>query len=286
MRGIPVHLHLARLEDSASGPVVVAQISDLRERRRMEEQVRANRWRALDRQQTLDLADRLRGLLSTMTQALGTPAGSRLAADQALSSTHAALVRGLLAQSEQLLDGIHAIASELEHPASLVDVCTLVDAHLALFQQMLPAHVVLTWEVGGTDLMVRGSELQLQQVLTALVMNAWDVQRSGGAIHVTVRHTDEVVVIGVEDRGPGVPEERAEWIFLPMTTTRVAEGASGFGLVTARRSVEMHGGQLRLDRYREVGAKFEIILPRYRSRVQATRTPIPAVLPQRTAAGL
>lgn len=272
VRGIPVHIRLVRLADAAQGPLVVAQVTDLRERRRLEEQLRSNRWRALDRQQMLDLSGRLRGLLSAVSQSVTSLTTARAGGDLVLSSTHAAMLRGTLAQSEQLLDGLQAIASEQEHPAALVDVRALVETHLDLFRQMLPNHVMLTCNAGARDLLVRASEAQLQQVLTALVMNAWDVQRSGGAIHVSVSHTDEVIVIGVEDQGPGVPEERADWIFLPMTTTRAAEGASGLGLVTARRAVEMHGGQLRLDRYREVGARFEIILPRYRSRLKQVKT--------------
>lgn len=286
VRGIPVHVRLVRLEDSQQGPMVVAQVTDLREQRRNEEQLRANRWRALDRQQILDLSGRMRGLLSAVSQSLGTLAGLRSGGDMVLSSTHAAMLRGTLAQSEQLLDGLQAIATEQEHPAALVDVHALVDTHLELFRQMLPNHVTLTWEAGMRDLLVRASESQLQQVLTALVMNAWDVQRSGGAIHVNVRHTEEVVVIGVEDHGPGIPDEQADWIFLPMTTTRAAEGASGLGLVTARRAVEMHGGQLRLDRYREVGARFEVILPRYRTRAQEVTPQPQAVPPRRIVAGL
>jgi hypothetical protein len=52
----------------------------------------------------------------------------------------------------------------------------------------------------------------------------------------------------------------------------------------------MHGGQLRLDRYREVGARFEVILPRYRSRLKQVKTEphaAPAVAaPNRLVVGL
>ncbi len=285
-RGIPVLARLVRLDDSAQGPLVVAQLTDLREPSRAEQVLNAGRWRALDRQQTLDLTHRLRGLLSTVSQSMTPLAGVRPSQDLVLNSTHAAMVRGTLAQSEHLLDALQAIASEQEHPASLVDTKVLVETHLELFRQMLPDHVVLTWDGGAHDVMVRGSEQQLQQVMTALVMNAWDVQRSGGAIRVAVRHTDDTVVIAVEDSGPGVPEERQDWIFRPMTTTRSAEGASGMGLVSARRAVEMHGGQLRLDKYRTMGARFEVILPRYRSRAQVTKLPLQAAPPRRVMAGL
>jgi signal transduction histidine kinase len=71
-----------------------------------------------------------------------------------------------------------------------------------------------------------------------------------------------------------------------MTTTRSAEGASGMGLVSARRAVEMHGGQLRLDKFRTMGARFEVILPRYRSRTQVSKPQLQAAPPRRVMAGL
>jgi signal transduction histidine kinase len=285
-RGIPVLVRLVRLDDSLQGPIVVAQLNDRREQRRVEQALNAGRWRALDRQQTLDITSRLRGLLSAVSQSMSPLAGGRPGSDLVLSSTHAAMLRGTLAQSETLIDALQAIASEQEHPASLVDVRARVTTHLELFRQMLPEHVVLTWDGGAHDVLVRGSESQLQQVLTALVMNAWDAQRSGGAIHVAVEHTDDTIVVAVEDNGPGVPEERHDWIFQPMATTRSAEGASGLGLVTARRSVEIHGGQLRIDKFRHMGARFEIILPRYRSRAKVTKAEPQLVAPRRVVAGL
>jgi two-component system, sporulation sensor kinase E len=225
-------------------------------------------------------------LLSAVSQSMSPLAGVRPGSDLVLSSTHAAMLRGTLAQSETLLDALQAIASEQEHPASLVEIRGLVDTHLELFRQMLPEHVQLTWDGGARDVLVRGSESQLQQVLTALVMNAWDAQRSGGVIHVSVQHTDDTIIVAVEDNGPGVPEERHDWIFQPMATTRSAEGASGLGLVTARRAVEIHGGQLRIDKYRQLGARFEIVLPRYRTRAQVAKPTAPAVPQRRVVAGL
>lgn len=285
-RGIPAHIKLVRLEDSATGPVVVAQVEDLREKRRVEEMLQASRWRALDRQQTMDMAARLRNLVMAISQSIGALAPVRTSGDVVLSSTHASMLRGTLAQSEQVLEGLQAIAMEQEHPSSLLDVCALVNTQLGLFRQMLPEQVTLTWDATLTDVIVRGSESLLQQALTALVMNAWDAQRSGGAIHVSVRCTDDTVVVGVEDQGPGVPEEQQDWIFLPMTSTRTAEGASGMGLVSARRAVEIHGGQLRIDRFRRVGARFEIIVPRYRSRAHDPKPQVQSLTPRRAVAGL
>lgn len=267
-------MHLVRLDDPAAGPLIVAQVTDGREQRRETVAERDNRWHALDQQQIFEMSAQLRNLLSVVSQAVETrrdddvvrDAGvAREVPDVLLPPAQVALLRHVLTQSERVIEGMQAIASGHAHPDVLLDVPVLVRSYLELFRQMLPTQIALSWEIPDGGLLVRGGEAQLQQVLTILMMNAWDAQPGGGTIHVRVRGDDDVVVIAVEDDGPGVPEEKHDWIFLPMTSTRNAEGASGNGLSTARRTVELHGGQLSLDRHRSAGARFDVTLPRYRA---------------------
>lgn len=60
-----------------------------------------------------------------------------------------------------------------------------------------------------------------------------------------------VVVIRIEDSGPGVPEELHEVIFQPFMSTKV-EG-TGLGLPIARRIFEEHGGWLHLHNAPDTG---------------------------------
>jgi hypothetical protein len=265
-RGIPVGLRLVRLDDAATGPMLVAHLADHREQHRVEDALATARWHALDQHQLEELSSRAHALL-VATSAAAVPTDVEFSGeDTVLTFAQATVLRSAMLQGEQLLDAIRGIASNRELPASLVDIRPVVNGHLDLFRQILPEHVVLTWNGGTDDALVRGSESLLQQALTALVMNAWDAQRSGGTIHVSVSVTDDTAVVAVDDRGPGIPEERHDWVFRPLTTTRTADGAIGMGLANARRTVEMHGGRLVLDPSYETGARFEMRLPRYRAR--------------------
>ena len=79
-----------------------------------------------------------------------------------------------------------------------------------------------------------------------------------GWIKVVVETSDSICRLTVEDSGAGVPRDRRDSIFEPLTTTR-AEGV-GLGLGIAREIVEAHGGTLRcVDG--KAGARFEIELP-------------------------
>lgn len=70
------------------------------------------------------------------------------------------------------------------------------------------------------------------------------------------------VRIVVEDNGPGIdPDTLRELLtFTPGTTTRKGRG-TGFGLPTANRFAEAHGGRLEIVSTRGQGASFTLVLP-------------------------
>jgi signal transduction histidine kinase len=114
---------------------------------------------------------------------------------------------------------------------------------------------------------VQGDPEQLKQVLINLVQNAAEAIGNGGTI--TLRAVEsrlpfggragEVVVIEVEDNGPGIPPEVQERLFDPFFTTK--QGGTGLGLSIAARIIEKHGGALRFQSQMNHGTTFGIVLP-------------------------
>lgn len=71
----------------------------------------------------------------------------------------------------------------------------------------------------------------------------------------------------VADSGPGVNSDDAGRIFDPFYTTKSRAGGSGLGLAIVQRVVDSHGGVVWVQRAREGGAAFHMVLPlglRYR----------------------
>ena len=101
-----------------------------------------------------------------------------------------------------------------------------------------------------------------RRCLANLVDNAC---RYADWIGISVRRSDEMVEIAVEDDGPGIPEAYREKVFEPFfrldgsPTARTAAPASG--LTIARDVVLGHGGDLRLDRSRRGGLRALLRLP-------------------------
>ena len=109
---------------------------------------------------------------------------------------------------------------------------------------------------------VAGDQVQLQQVLINLIMNAVEAmrlpaERPRRLVIRSVKSADGVLV-QVQDSGPGIEPGLADRIFEPFFTTK-PEGI-GMGLSISHTIIESHGGHLSLASSSE-GALFEFILP-------------------------
>ena len=68
-----------------------------------------------------------------------------------------------------------------------------------------------------------------------------------------------VVQLVVADSGPGIAPEDAERVFDPFFTTK--SGGTGLGLAIVARIVDALGGAVWVQRAREGGAAFVVVLP-------------------------
>jgi signal transduction histidine kinase len=100
------------------------------------------------------------------------------------------------------------------------------------------------------------------RVLDNLLTNAIRHAPEGGAVTLGVERGPSLLILTVEDTGPGVPADMAECLFEPFVTGR-PEG-TGLGLAIARELTEAHGGRLVLCSAGAAsrGAVFAVELPK------------------------
>lgn len=106
-----------------------------------------------------------------------------------------------------------------------------------------------------------GERLLLEQALLNLLNNACDALASwSGArrLALAVRREKRKVRIEVRDSGPGIPRDRLQRLFEPLSSDR-PEGM-GMGLIVSRQSVEQLGGEIRVETAGG-GTTFVLILP-------------------------
>jgi signal transduction histidine kinase len=110
---------------------------------------------------------------------------------------------------------------------------------------------------------VRGDRVRLRQVLSNLIENAVKWSKGGEHVDVDVSATNGRVVIGVRDRGPGIPREEHGMIFEKFGRAKGGAGRSGtgLGLFIARSIAEAHGGTVEVRSVPGQGATFTLTLP-------------------------
>lgn len=111
---------------------------------------------------------------------------------------------------------------------------------------------------------VLGDEIQLQQVLLNLIINAKEAMSAVAdgprEVAITAEHAapDEILV-SVRDTGPGLDETKLDQMFEAFHTTKAT--GMGMGLTISRSIVEAHGGRLWASANQPRGAVFQFALP-------------------------
>jgi len=151
-----------------------------------------------------------------------------------------------------------------EYRAVALDQVITETLHL-LKERSAKRRIRVAWEAPTEPMIVVGSEGELQQVLTNLVLNAQDAMTDeGGDLTITLRAEGDNAQILVEDTGTGIPPERLEKVFQPFFSTKLTRGGTGLGLSISYDIVRRHGGEMHVSSKLGVGTRFVVELPRRR----------------------
>jgi C4-dicarboxylate-specific signal transduction histidine kinase len=111
---------------------------------------------------------------------------------------------------------------------------------------------------------VKGSALQLEQVVINLIQNALQAlpdQESGVQVTTGYDAGSNEVFVRVSDEGNGIPKELSSKVMEPFFTTRLELGGTGLGLSICSAIVKDHGGTLDFSSNDDCGTTFTVRLP-------------------------
>jgi two-component system sensor histidine kinase ChvG len=196
--------------------------------------------------------------------------------DPAERRRFAALLQGEIARLEKLLADVRdvtridqRIAEEARAP---VDLRALLEGLVAAYARRAPGRVTLGVSPEGASPRVLATADRLAQAFENLIDNALSLAPEATPVEITLAVEDEVAVVAVRDRGPGIPAQHIERIFdrffsyrpgAPAEAAGTVERAaphSGLGLAIVRGIVQAYGGTV-AARNTDPGAVFEVRLP-------------------------
>lgn len=122
-------------------------------------------------------------------------------------------------------------------------------------------------QIGTVPRPVFADRAKLKQALVNLVLNAIQVQNTGGWVKVYLSEEVQGAKICIQDAGPGVPQGIADKIFDPFFSNR--EGGTGLGLAVTHTIIAEHGAEISVTSLPGQGAKFNVLLPWGKEEVDA-----------------
>jgi signal transduction histidine kinase len=167
-------------------------------------------------------------------------------------------------QAGDIIKNLRAMFTKDTQTKRSVDVNMIISAVLALVAMEAKKHnVEIRTQLDPRLPMVTGIEIQLQQVLLNLVVNAIEAMHSvpSELRELNVRSELDAggVRVSIKDTGPGIAPSDFQRVFEPMFTTKTR--GMGMGLSICRSIIEDHKGRIWVTADSKGGSIFHFVLP-------------------------
>ena len=164
---------------------------------------------------------------------------------------------------QEVLDFVRPIRLQVE-PTPLCDAVQAAVQHADAKGRR--GNIAVETRVPPTLPHIRADKHQLTQVLTNLIVNAYEALDGEGHVSVTASDTRlqdgtggcDAILVEVADDGPGIPADVRAKVFDVFFTTKPQ--GSGLGLAIVKRIVDAHDGRLDLQTSSE-GTRVRVTLP-------------------------
>lgn len=272
--GQTILVHWAKTVTETGEAHVIETITDITERKKIEEQLRqAQKMEAVGHMASgiahdfNNLLMVINGFTARLIAKHGTdPRLSHLQVIGDAGARAAALTKKLLAFSRQ--QPLQLAVLDLNH---------VIEELHTLVTKTLGEHIRLTYTLDPQLGKISIDPVQLEQVIFNLVINARDAMPQGGELVIRTSNAEidesfvaqhpgsragHYVSISVKDTGCGMDHDTQSHIFDPFFTTKGLGDGTGLGLTTVYGIVKQHRGYITVGSETGHGAQFDLYFPR------------------------
>ncbi|MCL5096855.1 MAG: ATP-binding protein [Candidatus Omnitrophica bacterium] len=172
-------------------------------------------------------------------------------------------MRKAVTRADNIIRGLLEFSASNQLAIKATDINEVIQQALWLVNYELAANRIrLVKELAPHLPALSLDKIKMEQVIINLVMNAIQAMPQGGSLTVKtavaqlpqlhphllertgsgLKSGDTVVMVTIEDTGPGIPEDALTKIFDPFYTTKPPGKGTGLGLTVVKKIIELHGG--------------------------------------------
>ena len=182
-------------------------------------------------------------------------------------------------EKQQIAETMYVQTNALDYMVSKLLIASLIESHQSISTNDTVGCNELAREAyeNASDLITHTAEMHMEShlpdtftiktnahylhiVLTELLFNALHFTTEG-SVTMRIDADDAHMRFTIEDTGPGIPADKADFIFEKFTKIDMFTEGLGLGLFLCRRVVELMGGTLTLDPQYTNGSRFVLELP-------------------------
>jgi len=161
------------------------------------------------------------------------------------------------------------------------DLKDVLEKAISLVRHELDKHHIKLIKIFDSNIpKIEIDSARIEQVMVNLLINAIFAMPDGGEVVVTsqifILSTEDlkkmpelnqnifylgqtIIMIHVDDKGCGIPDNEIDKIFEPFFTTRRSRGGVGLGLAVSKNIMDIHGGQIFISNKKEGGVRATLV---------------------------
>lgn len=250
----PVEVALSPLPLQQPG-YIVAAISDLSERRNLEQELAIERESMAHMSRVAMIGEISGSLAHELNQPLAAILSNAQAAQRILrrDPTELADIREILddivdndRRAGEVISRLRGLLKKEHRVFAPLSINELVEDSLRVIRNdLISRGVEYRMDLPANIPQVKGDHVQLQQVLLNLIINACDAMTAKAPRVLTVRSSlahNRHIQVEVRDTGPGIADDMLEKVFAPFQSSK--PNGMGMGLAICRTIIRAHGGRI------------------------------------------